>query len=399
MHSVGMRAPEGTGRRSGNPPEIEATLLQSHKLASVGTLVVGVAHDFNNLLTAILGCASAMRLRSRVDPDTIADLARIESTAKRASELTRQLLGVAREPRGDRGPVDIQEVVDEVVSLLEHTIDRRIRIAAYSSASQLVVMGDHGQLTQVILNLALNAADAMPGGGTLGFVTRLERIEAGPAAADLDLDPGRYVVTEVVDTGPGVPEAVRERIFQPFFTTKPPDRGTGMGLAIALDIARHHGGNLTLRNSPDCGATFSVYLPAVEVSTIETEDRRELPSRGSGRILIVDDEPMVRDATGEVLQLLGYQVGCARDGAEALTTYREQLETIDLIILDWGMPELAGPDCLRGLLEIDPQARVLVSTGYDLPRDLVRASGARGILYKPYTIEQLGAAVSAALRG
>jgi signal transduction histidine kinase len=238
-------------RRAGNAQENDA-------------LACGVVHDVNNLLTAIAACAGAMKRRGQADSDTFADLERIESAAMRASELTRRLLVGARRKKPRVEPVDMHDVVAEVLSILEHVIDKRIRVEAQCGASRTLVLGDPGQLSQVVLNLAVNASDAMPHGGQLTVRTRVAQIGAGEQAQKLKVASGPYVVVEVADSGLGVPKEVRGRIFEPFFTTKPPGKGTGVGLAVACNIARNHGGTITVDSAPGQGTTFFVFLPATE---------------------------------------------------------------------------------------------------------------------------------------
>jgi CheY-like chemotaxis protein len=240
----------------------------------------------------------------------------------------------------------------------------------------------------------------MPEGGRVAFTTRLVAVERDELARSIDVAPGRYVVTTVVDSGTGIPEEVRSRLFEPFFTTKPPGKGTGMGLAVAYGIAKNHGGSIVVDSEPGHGATFSIYLPVAEARSVAKELAAEEPTPGKGRILVVDDEGIVRETVRAILETLGYEVRTASDGDDALALYREQAETIDLVILDLSMPAMDGRDCLRALLELDASARVLVSTGHaiDGGGDDLLAAGALGLLQKPYIAQELGDAVAAALK-
>ncbi len=378
---------------------MEEQLRQSQKMEAIGTLAGGIAHDFNNLLTAILGSASVMRLRLPASSDLREDLGRIEKAAQRAAELTRQLLGFARKGKLHHEPVDMHQIVDEVISILKHTIDKRIRITVEKIAAPALVMGDPGQLAQVVLNLAVNASEAMPEGGMLTFSARTVDLDDDESAASIGAGPGRYVVTEVTDTGRGVPADLRGRVFEPFFTTKPVGKGTGMGLAVAYGIAENHGGVLTLDDERAGGATFSVYLPAAEQPTRSDAVLEGEPARGSGRILVVDDERVVCQTVATMLGALGYQVECVRNGSDALARCAAADIRPDLVILDLAMPGMDGRECLRELRARAPEVRVLVSTGQALAgeaAELVR-QGAAGFLPKPYVARELARAVLEAL--
>ncbi len=240
----------------------EEQLLQAQRLETIGTLASGVAHDLNNLLTAILCCAAVMRSRADRGADTRAPLEQIEHAARSASQLAKRLLDLGRGQEARRKPVDVRDVVGEVVALLEHALDKRIRIEFAEESGSTVVLGVSSQIEQVLLNLAVNAADAMPQGGLVRFATRRQSVSSDAGARSLGLSPGQYVVIEVTDDGAGVPEELRRHIFEPFFTTKPQGKGTGMGLAVASRIAASHDGTILLASAPGRPTTFSLYLPA-----------------------------------------------------------------------------------------------------------------------------------------
>jgi len=251
-------------------------LRHSQKMETLGVLASGIAHDCNNLLTAILGTASAIKRRGRIGAETVENVERIENAARTASRLNKRLLGFARTEKSRRERVEMGVVVEDVIALLEHAIDKRIRIQTFRSAKRAVVIGDRAQLGQVVLNLALNAADAMPNGGQLTFGIRLaEGVPAG-RSGQREAGPRPHVVAEVIDSGVGVPEKVRGRIFEPFFTTKPLGKGTGVGLSVACEIVERHGGSIAMQSQPGHGTTFRVWLPAARVTDRPRADVEEV---------------------------------------------------------------------------------------------------------------------------
>ncbi len=382
---------------------LEGQLRQSQKMEAIGTLAGGVAHDFNNLMTGVLGYVSLLR-QSPADPERVLKAAGvIESAARRASDLTSNLLGFARKGRYQSIPVNINEVLEEIAALLGRTIDKRIELVVARSLDEPWIQGDPAQMHQVLLNLTVNARDAMPDGGRLTLFARVERSQVAP---------GDEVVTGVSDTGAGIPLEIRARVFEPFFTTKEMGRGSGMGLATAYGIVHNHGGELTFESGPRGGTTFQFRLPALERTrsavTRPAAPPRSLvidavaPVRGTDRgptILIVDDEEGVRHVCGDILESLGYQVLLAADGVEGVEVYRREKERIDLVLLDMIMPRMGGRDCYRELKAINPEVRAVLATGFardDAARQLL-AEGMLGFLQKPYEMQQLASAVAGAL--
>ena len=380
--------------------EIEEQLIQSQKLEAIGTLAGGLAHDFNNLLSVVV--ASASLLRIKLPPGT--DLARhaqmIENEAQRGSDLVRQLLGFARKDRISRAAVDVHVVVQDVIAMLGHTLDRSIKIFNDARSEPAVVLGDAGQLAQVLLNLAVNARDAMPSGGELRFATAVVELDETASLKHRSLVPGRHVVVRVSDTGAGIPAATLGRIFEPFFTTKKPGRGSGMGLSTSYGIVKRHAGAIEVESIEGYGSTFSVYLPLSEGERASSRPAdAPAPSRGSGRVLVVDDEPSVCEVLSGMLTALGYRTEVSYSGEEAIAYYREHGQATDLVILDLKMTGMDGGECLRQLRQLRPDARVLISSGHidpDTRAELMEA-GARGCLPKPYNLHQLSEAVVDAL--
>ncbi|MHC4718217.1 MAG: hybrid sensor histidine kinase/response regulator, partial [Planctomycetota bacterium] len=337
---------------------LEEQLRQSQKMEAIGELAGGVAHDFNNLLTGIMGNAQLLDMRLARESEESGYATEIVRAATRAADLTRQLLAFSRRGPVQTVPVDVHEVVAEVVKLLSHSIDRRIELAEDLQASPSCVMGDPSHLQNAILNLAVNARDAMPEGGRLQFATRnvvLDeeycRLRAG------QLYPGPHVEISVSDTGVGMDAELQERIFEPFFTTKSAGKGTGLGLATVYGCVRAHGGIIDVYSEVGKGSTFKVLLPLAEVEAEAAASEGE-PIKGAGHILLVDDEDLVRNFAAKALRGLGYTVTTAADGVDALDLYRRRHGEFDAVILDLIMPRLSGQDTFRLMKEIDPHVRV-----------------------------------------
>ena len=381
---------------------LEAQLRQAQKMEAVGRLAGGIAHDFNNLLTGILGYANMLKLSLSPKHHLYQAAGVIEQAAKRAAELTNQLLGFARKGKLQNVPVDLHAAIDEAVSLLQRTLDKNIRIARRFEADRAFVLGDPGQMQQVILNLVVNANDAMAGGGELTFHSRIAIVTDDRRPDEPLLPPGPYVMFSVQDTGCGVDPEIRGRIFDPFFTTKEPGKGTGMGLAMVYGIVKNHGGTVDVQSQPGQGTTFRVFLPLASRQAVESTPSESIQpalARGVGRILLVDDEEIVRNVTSRMLGVLGYQVTTAEDGAKALEYYRASWQEIDLVMLDMVMPGLNGRDCFRALRSINPHVRAVLSTGYGLDGTTqeVLNEGMLGFAQKPYHIQQLADVVAKAM--
>jgi PAS domain S-box-containing protein len=386
--------------------QLEDQLRQAGKLEAVGQLAGGVAHDFNNLLTAVLGNLS---LAQSMLPDHHAVrelLAASDQAAWRAAELTRQLLAFARRQSVRLEPADVNASVAETLALLRRTLDPRIVIEARPDPRVGPALADLGQVSQVLMNLCLNARDAMPEGGTLTIESAGVTVDAAHARRVAAAKPGRFVRLRVADTGHGIPPEVRDRMFEPFFTTKEVGKGTGLGLALVHGIVTKHCGWVEVESTPGRGATFDVYLPRAagdnaepNVPSAETKPVTAHDSPPASRtILLADDEPMIRTLARSILEGQGYRVLLAVDGEEAVDLYRRELGLVDLVILDLTMPRLNGRDACRQLARIDPTVRVLLSSGF--AADAAAATkepGVRGFVAKPYRPADLVAAVRAAL--
>ncbi len=361
----------------------EEEMRHMQKMQAIGTLAGGVAHDFNNLLTPILGLASMIGEHPDAT-DAIVEAAEIiERAAARAAELTQQLLGFAQKGKMREEAVDVHELVREILAMVARTVDRRIHVAPSLCPETLFVLGDPGQLRQAVLNLAVNACDAMPEGGDLTVSTRVGE------------DNG--VVIEVTDTGTGIDPGDVGRIFEPFFTTKAEGKGhTGMGLAMVYGIVENHRGRIEVESRPGA-TTFRVWMP----STAPTEpvSAPEAVVRGQGCILVIDDEELVRLVTQRMLEALGYEVLAATDGVNGAALFARHRARIDLVIIDLVMPKIGGRETFRRLRAIDPGVRALLSSGYGEDEEVqaILAEGMAGFIKKPFVASELSRAVARAL--
>jgi PAS domain S-box-containing protein len=379
--------------------QIEEQLRQTGTLEAVGQLAGGVAHDFNNLLTAVLGHLALAQEQLPADHPARELVAGGEQAAWRAADLTRQLLGFARRHALRLEPTDPAACVAETVALLRRTIDPRIAIDVRTDPPPGPVLADAGQIGQVLLNLCLNARDAMPEGGTLTLEAADVTVDEAHAGRHVAARPGAYVRLRVADTGAGIPPEVRERIFEPFFTTKGPGQGTGLGLAVVHGIVEQHRGWVEVASEPGRGSRFDVYLPRSPRPTPPPAPApAAAPARGTETVLLADDEPMIRTLGRAILEPRGYRVLLAADGQEAVDVFRREQGHIDLVILDLTMPRLSGRDACRELARLDPNVRVLLSSGYAADQaGALGEAGVRGFVGKPYRPADLTAAVRAAL--
>jgi PAS domain S-box-containing protein len=379
---------------------LEQQLHQSQKLEAIGRLAGGVAHDFNNLLTAILGHTHLLRAGAVAGSDIDQTLSTIELAAERAADLTRRLLGFARKGKFQAIPVDLGTAIDEVIELLGHTIPKNIRITRAIPADQAKVLGDPVQIQQVLLNLAINACDAMPSGGKLEFSIAPITLGAGdPRMEQRGARAGAFLKVSVKDDGTGIADDVRGHIFEPFFTTKPPGKGTGMGLAMVYGIVRNHGGWIDVETELGAGTTFHIHLPVVDRA--EKEDAgamRTTPPRKRARILVIDDEELIRRTAEAILRSLGHEVVTVPDGLSAVEVYPSGAP-FDLVIVDLMMPRLDGRECFTALRRLDPGVRAILSSGYGLDgmAQQILDEGMIGFVQKPYRRAELAEAVERAL--
>jgi PAS domain S-box-containing protein len=382
---------------------LEQQMLHSQKLESLGVLAGGIAHDFNNLLTSILGNADLARTEMSPLAPSRASLEGIEVAARRAADLCRQLLAYSGHGRFLIQPLSLQELVEEMGHLLSVSISKKVVLKYHFPMGSPAVEGDATQLRQVVMNLIVNASEAIgERSGIVSVTVGLAHCDAGYLKGCYGADgmqPGDYVYLEVADTGCGMDKATMERIFDPFFSTK--FTGRGLGLAAVLGIVRGHRGAIKVYSEPGRGSSFKLLLPASERSASQPKSRLEIriPTRDSGTILLADDEETIRNLGRRMLQRAGFDVVVASDGREAIEKFAGHKDAIDLVILDLTMPSLDGEACFRELRQLMPAVRVILSSGYN-EQDIVNrfaGKGLAGFVQKPYTAEELLSKVREAL--
>ena len=381
---------------------LEKELLHAQKMEAVGTLAGGIAHDFNNLLTIILGYSEYLLMDEDIGLSARGDLSKLNQAARKGAELVQSLLTFSRKVEPKLTPINLNHQVEQVKGLLERTIPKNIDISVSSEKGLAIIHADSGQIQQVLMNLAVNAKDAMPNGGKLTIQTSNVVLDEEFCRSHLGAKSGRYAMVSVSDTGHGIDKETLGHIFEPFYTTKGIGRGTGLGLATTYGIVKQHAGYIECESAVGEGATFRVYLPVPDAGDLE-EDIREKPllQGGAETVLLVDDEKSIRDLAQKILARAGYSVITASNGQEALELYKREAGRISLVILDLVMPEMTGGQCLEELVRIDPNARVLIASGSspDNPTTAGLEELAKGFVWKPYNIGQLLLAVRRALDG
>ncbi|MBN1102949.1 MAG: PAS domain S-box protein, partial [Deltaproteobacteria bacterium] len=373
---------------------LEAQLLQAHKMEAIGTLAGGISHDFNNILQVISGYSQILLMSSDPTHSDHAKLEAIDMAARRGGDLTKRLLIFSRKVEAELRPVDLNQAVLQVTRLLERTIPRMIRIETDLAQDLDVINADPLQLEQIMMNLGVNARDAMPEGGILTFKTANRVLDEAYCKAHVGTKAGEHVELKVSDTGQGMEEEVQEHIFEPFFSTKETGKGTGLGLAMVYGIVKNHGGYVTFDSRPGHGTTFQILFPMLktegEAPGVETRKEEELPG-GSERVLVVDDEKPLLEMLEELLIRFGYDPVLADSGERAIEILKSGKDKIDLVILDLSMPGMGGYRCLQEMIRIDPDLKVLIASGYSANKRVreVLRSGAAGFIAKPYHYHDL----------
>jgi PAS domain S-box-containing protein len=373
--------------------ELESQLRQAQKMEAVGQLAGGIAHDFNNVLTAVLGYTRLLLKDESLPAQARGDVQEIEQAARRAASLTQQLLAFSRKQMLQLTVLDVNEVVQGMRSLLRRLIGEHITLVATLDPHPMLVRADLGQLQQVIVNLSVNARDAMPAGGTLTIASAAVQLESSFVSARPGSQPGPHILLQVTDTGTGMDAETRGRVFEPFFTTKAVGKGSGLGLATVYGIVKQSGGYIDVSSEPARGSVFTVYLPRVTDAVPAPAEPvvPEPPGAGGETVLLVEDETGVRSLARRALQRFGYRVIEAGNGAEALMVARREPERIDLLLTDVVMPEMGGPELAQMLRRERPATRVLYTSGYPDTAGLQEEVREATVAYlpKPYTPEEL----------
>ena len=381
----------GVARDLSDHKRLEAQLLQAQKMEAIGTLAGGLAHDFNNLLMGIEGRTSLMLLDIDSNYPHFPHLKGIQDMVGRGADLTKQLLGFAMGGKYEVGPTNLNKLIEKCSEMFGRT-KKEVSIHEKYQKDIWTVEVDRTQIEQVLLNFYVNAWQAMPEGGDLYVQAENVRLYEGEVGPFGTL-PGSYVKVSVTDTGVGMDEETQRRIFEPFFTTKEMGRGTGLGLASAYGIINNHGGIINVYSKKGEGSTFNIYLPAAErlISEQSTEEREEEIQQGDETILLVDDEDMMIDVGQEMLTATGYDVLSAKGGKEAIEVYKKNKDKIDIIILDMVMPDIGGGEVYDILKEINPDIKVLLSSGYSISGQAteILKRGCDGFIQKPFNISQL----------
>ncbi|MFH0957502.1 MAG: ATP-binding protein [Pseudomonadota bacterium] len=376
--------------------KLEIQLFQAQKLESIGTLAGGIAHDFNNLLQVIQGFAELLLMKKQETDSDRNALMSILHAAQSGADLVLRILAFSRKTNINPEPINLNNQIEQASKLLSRTIPKTIDVELRLEEMLELVSADAIQIEQVLMNLALNAVDAMPEGGKLTIETKNVILNDSMNEVHLDCNPISSVQLSISDTGQGMDAEILKHMFEPFFTTKGVGRGTGLGLSVVYGIVKQHGGDITCESELGKGTTFKIYLPVAQPKSQPKDPREDLDlSGGTETILLVDDEDEVRKYGRTILEKSGYKVLTATNGREALNTYKQEMNRISLVILDLIMPELDGRECIGELLKINPDLRILVQSGVASGSAAVKSLdlGARGFVRKPYRVREFLQAV------
>ena len=403
LHSLNEEIERTVQERTNELKEAQDKLVHAQKMEALGQLSAGIAHDFNNILASILAYASMLRVENSENPDLAVPLENIEKASERGAAMVKKLLAFGRKGNYEKAPIDLRMAVRETIGLIGPSLEGRIKVVNKTAPEEIwPIEGDSSQICQSLMNLAINARDAMPDGGVLTFEVR-NVVQADHAGGDYS----RFVEVEVSDTGHGIPAAIQEKIFEPFFTTKRVGKGTGLGLPMVYGTVKSHLGNVVVRSTVGSGSSFTLIFPAmpperVASSVVETAEaapggkkiaaplRSSLDLKGM-RLLVADDDTLLRDCIRDLLETRGAKVFVATNGVEAVKLFREHGASLDAVVLDVTMPEMDGIQAFQEIHKIDPNARVLLASGYT---ESARISALRkeyrvSFLEKPFPVDHL----------
>jgi len=370
----------------------ETQFMRAQRMESIGVLASGIAHDLNNIMTPLLVSVQVLKEKIADDPDGKKLLETLDANVRRGANLVKQVLTFGRGVEGEHIPVNLKHIAREIKQIILETFPKSVEFELHSAPDLWTVIGDPTQLHQVLLNLCVNGRDAMPNGGKLAIRIENLMVDESFARMNLEARPGPYVVVAVADTGTGIPKEIQDKIFDPFFTTKEPGKGTGLGLSTALTIVRSHGGFIQCESEVGGGSTFKVYLAAQPASAAvesATSAESQLPLGHDELVLVVDDEDPILNLAQQTLKRFGYRVLLAKNGVEAVSIYTHRQQEIDVVITDMVMPVMDGPTTIRALKAINPNVKIIASSGmvFEDGQAKVRDTGLRHFIPKPYTAE------------
>jgi two-component system, cell cycle sensor histidine kinase and response regulator CckA len=373
---------------------MQVQLIQAQKMEAIGTLTGGIAHDFNNSLQAISNYVELLKYEYSSKSQAPIYFDNILNIIRSSSNLTRQLLTVSRKIESKLKPTNLNDQILQVQALLQRTVPKMIQIELDLEKDLKIIQADPGQIEQVLLNLALNASQAMTDEGCITIKTRNVVRDQDMVNTHWEIDPGEYALLTISDTGHGIAKEVQRRVFEPFFTTKAPGQGTGLGLSMVYGIVKNHHGHIEYESDPGAGTQFNIYFPVSKSENGLTEDittKREKIAAGNETILLIEDNESILDAVERMLQHFGYTVITASNGEQALKLYRAQKESIDLVILTLNMPGMGGFKCLERLREIKPALKTIVTSGYTSAANLETVHNGDNTVFveKPYQLKEL----------
>lgn len=372
---------------------LEAQIRQAQKMESIGTMAGGIAHDFNNLLGGMLGYASIIKMNLKPTDTIYKYVELIEKAGERAATLTNQLLAFSRKGKYEIAPVNINDSIRNVLDILKSTTNKNIEISCSIADNIPCIAGDPTQIEQTIMNICVNAADAMPNGGKLQIETELICLDKAFSDTHPGAKPGNYIHITISDTGHGMDKETLPRIFEPFFTTKDKDKGTGLGMSMVYGIVKNHGGYINVYSEPGKGSLFNIYFPPLTKKLVEKEAKiiAETAEKGQETILVIDDEEIIRTMLQDLLEALGYTVLLATDGEDALKIYQDRRDEIDLVIIDMIMPKMDGKETYLKLKKINPDIKAILASGFseDAVVQEILYAGINSFIHKPFTVAEL----------
>jgi len=373
---------------------LQAQLIQSQKMEAIGTLAGGIAHDFNNSMQAISSYVQLMKLKETRDSQDSDYLNNILISLKNANNLTKQLLTASRKIESKLRPINLNDQILQVQTLLERTIPKMTKIEFDLAKNLKIIHADSGQIEQILLNLALNASQAMPEGGKITIKTRNFVPHEDVPTTRWRTDPAEYVMLHIADTGHGIEKEIQHRMFEPFFTTKAPGKGTGLGLSMVYGIVKNHHGHIECDSAPGAGTRFNIYFPVSNSANAlkdEISTKKEKLATGNETILLIEENEAILDAVKRMLEHFGYSTITASNGEKAIDIYLVEQERIDLVILALNMPGMGGLRCLERMLEIKPDLKTIITSGYSSAASVedIHKSGTFVFIEKPYQLEDL----------